>query len=142
MPVHRDKPVRNHFQGNSNSPSTVNLDAGYQGMTEFNTIIVPFLIDLNLYFGPLLWLLLYFIDCHDDLTKLSDGLEKLCFLRSTQLTCTLAVTTAQRYHLFVLTVFSPKVLYELNTSLFYAVSATLIVILTRKMPTIQSIKKR
>ena len=47
-------------------------------------------------------------------------------IRSARLLFFLAVVTAQRYHLFVWTVFSPKLLYEAADSLVMAVLFTLL----------------
>ena len=46
--------------------------------------------------------------------------------RSARLLFFLAVVAAQRYHLFVWTVFSPKLLYEAAESLVWAVLFTLL----------------
>ena len=102
-------------------------------------MIVPILIDLNLYMGPLLWMMLLFASpppSPDDaeVQTLSDGLLTVGILRSFQLLTVLAVTTAQRYHLFVLTVFSPKVLYEVNTSLVFAIFSTIVYVFTKCAP--------
>ena len=90
-------------------------------------VLVSLLIGLNLYNGPLLWTLLSLND-----SVMDESLATLCVLRAAQLLFALAVTTAQRYHLFVWTVFSPKVLYEANSALVFALISTIAICISKK----------
>ena len=42
-------------QGNSNSLSTIDVSAGYVGMTEFYVVLINLLLGLSIYRGPLVW---------------------------------------------------------------------------------------
>ena len=110
-------------QGNSNSLASVDIAAGYTGMKTFEPAIVAFLIGLNMYGGYLIMILLY-LKRHKNHLKTAS--MSLLMERSFEVVFFLLIVTSMRYHLFVWTVFSPKLLYELAFSLFLGVIMTLI----------------
>ena len=120
-------------QGNSNSLASVDLAAGYTGMTSYRPFLIGFLIALNTYGGYLLLILLFLRRQQQRWTWSSSSLETVSvFLlteRSLEVFFFMVIVTAMRYHLFVWTVFSPKLLYELAFSVFIAAVMTVIVAL-------------
>ncbi|KAH9504208.1 GPI ethanolamine phosphate transferase 2 [Bulinus truncatus] len=112
------------FQGNSNSLSTLDLTAGYTGLNEFNPFITGFHICLSTFSGTIFWSLTFLKVCclisHDkkyhseakmylDVTRSVSTLLLSLSSRSSLYTSLIAI---QRHHLFIWTVFSPKLLYE------------------------------
>ncbi|XP_033738770.1 GPI ethanolamine phosphate transferase 2-like isoform X2 [Pecten maximus] len=112
------------YQGNSNSISTVDVSAGYTGLTDYQPVLVGFLIALSTYSGPVFWLVslvrhvtstldIHHIYYHTRLKVLIlEICTTLCWTRALPLAVYSALVTLQRHHLFVWTVFSPKLLYE------------------------------
>ncbi|XP_055348353.1 GPI ethanolamine phosphate transferase 2-like [Paramacrobiotus metropolitanus] len=101
--------------GNSNSISTIDVSAGFVGINFYFAPLHAVLILLHTYCGPIFWLLSFC--CFFSLNKqpricdwktvhLGLGIRS-CFGLMAFLSC-----TVQRYHLFVWTVFAPKILYE------------------------------
>ena len=90
--------------GGSNSLATIDVGAGYTGLTEFNPALVTLLMAVHTYSGPLIALLSAAITTPTLVQALpiSLGLELTMFC---------LVATLLRHHLFVWTVFSPKLLY-------------------------------
>ncbi|KAK3089470.1 hypothetical protein FSP39_003870 [Pinctada imbricata] len=111
------------YQGNSNSLSTVDIAAGYIGLGDFNPIITGILLTLSTYAGPIFWFICS-LKFASTTSEIKQGIrsitqESLCSMVHTMLLCAAFVlsvystlTVFQRYHLFVWTVFSPKLLYE------------------------------
>ncbi|OWF42123.1 GPI ethanolamine phosphate transferase 2-like [Mizuhopecten yessoensis] len=112
------------YQGNSNSISTVDVSAGYTGLTDYQPVLVGLLIALSTYGGPVFWLvsLVKHLTATVDInhisfyTRLRILIEAvcgtLCWSRALPLAVYSGLVTLQRHHLFVWTVFSPKLLYE------------------------------
>ncbi|XP_041357687.1 GPI ethanolamine phosphate transferase 2-like [Gigantopelta aegis] len=113
------------FQGNSNSLTSVDVTAGYAGLVDYQPLLIGLLMFAATYAGPVFWLLSFFkyintllMDQHLETYKQR---LKSCYRNATHtllLTQTLTLVvytvmvTIERYHLFVWTVFSPKLLYE------------------------------
>ncbi|KAH9504203.1 hypothetical protein Btru_065307 [Bulinus truncatus] len=112
------------FQGNSNSLSTLDLTAGYTGLNEFNPFITGFHICLSTFSGTIFWSLTFLKVCclmsydkkyhseakmYLDVTRSVSTLLLSLSSRSSLYTSLIAI---QRHHLFIWTVFSPKLLYE------------------------------
>nr|CAB3264862.1 GPI ethanolamine phosphate transferase 2-like [Phallusia mammillata] len=119
--------------GNSNSFATVDLSAGFVGLSGsegvLNSSLTVLLGSFTTYIGPILWTTF----CVCDLIKLclqatdvtetpltrpqssTANLVACTFitLRLLQVIVYVMVATGHRYHLFVWSVFSPKLLYEL-----------------------------
>ena len=90
--------------GGSNSLATIDVGAGYTGLTEFNPVLVTLLMAVHTYSGSLIALLSAPITTPHLVQALPTtlGLELSMFC---------LVATLLRHHLFVWTVFSPKLLY-------------------------------
>ncbi|XP_038067986.1 GPI ethanolamine phosphate transferase 2-like [Patiria miniata] len=119
-------------QGNSNSLATVDISAGYVGMSSYIHSVAGLLTAISTYAGPMLWLLrlLVYITEHHYTNYRSAYLEvahTLALSRALPLAIYTGLVTLQRYHLFVWSVFSPKLLYQtMNT---YVVSGGIVLVL-------------
>ena len=91
--------------GGSNSLATIDVGAGYTGLTEFNPVLVTLLMAVHTYSGSLITLL------SAPITFTSALLQALPVTLGLELTMFCLVATLLRHHLFVWTVFSPKLLY-------------------------------
>ncbi|XP_049963220.1 GPI ethanolamine phosphate transferase 2 isoform X1 [Schistocerca serialis cubense] len=109
------------YQGNSNSLASIDVAAGYIGQEEYNIASVGALLIAHTYCAPILsYLLLIRNICkhsvQHDKEWLDDQLHRLFWFvashRSLLLTVYSILLTFQRHHLFVWTVFAPKLLYE------------------------------
>lgn len=125
------------LQGNSNSLATIDLNAGYIGLETYHPVLVGFFLTLNTFSGPILSSLLAL--CHifeqfcstdqlttEQFTKLHatisvNLLRVQSVLLGLPLTIYLVVATLFRNHLFVWTVFSPKLIYELYSFALFVV---------------------
>uniref|UniRef100_A0A2K6PIG2 Phosphatidylinositol glycan anchor biosynthesis class G (EMM blood group) n=1 Tax=Rhinopithecus roxellana TaxID=61622 RepID=A0A2K6PIG2_RHIRO len=104
-----------YFQGNSNNIATVDISAGFVGLDTYVEIPAVLLTAFGTYAGPVLWAshLVYFLSSE---TRSSSALSHACFCYA--LICSIPVSTyivlvtSLRYHLFIWSVFSPKLLYE------------------------------
>ncbi|KAJ8343991.1 hypothetical protein SKAU_G00313200 [Synaphobranchus kaupii] len=106
-----------YFQGNSNNIGTVDILAGFVGFESYVAIPAIFLTAFSTYSGPLLWashLVCYLSSEQDSRHPASVGHGCYCFalLRSIPTVAYIILVTAMRYHLFIWSVFSPKLLYE------------------------------
>ena len=81
------------------------MGAAYVGISSFNPIIVGSLLAINTYSGPILWTILSF------LKEEKSSYSSFLFFRGLEIALYLVVVTSLRQHLFVWTVFSPKLLY-------------------------------
>ena len=95
------------YFGNSNSLSTIDVGAGYTGMVAFMPVMVTSLMAIHTYTGPIV-VMAYFV---------KNGLDVDIFLNVLfhhsllEIITFCLVSTVMRYHIFVWTVFSPKLLY-------------------------------
>ncbi|XP_055977717.1 GPI ethanolamine phosphate transferase 2 isoform X2 [Sorex fumeus] len=104
-----------YFQGNSNSISTVDISVGFVGLGSYVEIPAVLLTTFATYSGPVLWAshLVSFLGSE---TSSNSALSHACFCYA--LICSFPVSTyiilvtSLRYHLFIWSVFSPKLLYE------------------------------
>lgn len=105
-----------YFQGNSNNIATVDISAGFVGLDGYVEIPAVFLTGFSTYAGPLLWamhLLCYLnSETHRSSTAVAHGCFSYALIRSIPLTVYIILITSLRYHLFIWSVFSPKLLYE------------------------------
>ncbi|XP_069092825.1 GPI ethanolamine phosphate transferase 2 isoform X2 [Pleurodeles waltl] len=105
-----------YFQGNSNNIATVDISAGFVGLDGYVEIPAAFLTGFSTYAGPLLWtmhLLCYLnSEAHRNSAAVGHGCFCYAVIRSIPLTVYIILVTALRYHLFIWSVFSPKLLYE------------------------------
>ncbi|EEC01430.1 conserved hypothetical protein [Ixodes scapularis] len=111
-----------HFhQGNSNKLSTVSVSAGYIGVSSYNPVVVGLLMVSYTYSSLVLWLLMLwkrFAEPEDNGLKRSRSRTKLLvcasilFMKFATTAWYMVLMVVQRYHIFVLSVFSPKLVYE------------------------------
>ncbi|XP_011792202.1 PREDICTED: GPI ethanolamine phosphate transferase 2 isoform X4 [Colobus angolensis palliatus] len=104
-----------YFQGNSNNIATVDISAGFVGLDTYVEIPAVLLTAFGTYAGPVLWAshLVYFLSSE---TRSSSALSHACFcyalISSIPVSTYIVLVTSLRYHLFIWSVFSPKLLYE------------------------------
>ncbi|MBN3321116.1 PIGG transferase, partial [Atractosteus spatula] len=105
-----------YFQGNSNNIATVDISAGFVGLENYVEIPAIFLTAFCTYAGPLLWAchLVCYLSSERERSTAAIGHGCYCFalLRSIAAAAYIILVTALRYHLFIWSVFSPKLLYE------------------------------
>ncbi|XP_061490046.1 GPI ethanolamine phosphate transferase 2 isoform X2 [Rhineura floridana] len=104
------------FQGNSNSIASVDISAGFVGLDSYVEIPAVFLTGFATYSGPLLWAAHLLCYLSSEVSRNSSAMGHGCFcyalLRSIPVTVYIIMVTGLRYHLFIWSVFSPKLLYE------------------------------
>lgn len=117
------------LQGNSNSLATIDLNAGYIGLDTYHPIIVGIFLTLNTFSGPIMCFLLTLGHLYEQICvpttltnlrfeEIRSTIEVNVFrVQSLQVALPLAVylvvAALFRNHLFVWTVFSPKLIYEI-----------------------------
>uniref|UniRef100_A0A8C0D3D5 Phosphatidylinositol glycan anchor biosynthesis class G n=1 Tax=Balaenoptera musculus TaxID=9771 RepID=A0A8C0D3D5_BALMU len=104
-----------YFQGNSNSIATVDISAGFVGLDAYVEIPAVLLTAFATYTGPVLWAghLVNFLASE---ASSGSALSHACFcyalICSIPVSAYIVLVTSLRYHLFIWSVFSPKLLYE------------------------------
>ncbi|XP_006751068.2 GPI ethanolamine phosphate transferase 2 [Leptonychotes weddellii] len=104
-----------YFQGNSNNIATVDVSAGFVGLDTYMEVPAMFLTAFATFAGPVLWAshLVSFLSSE---TSSGSALGHACFcyalICSFPVSAYIILVTALRYHLFIWSVFSPKLLYE------------------------------
>ncbi|XP_020757025.1 GPI ethanolamine phosphate transferase 2 isoform X7 [Odocoileus virginianus] len=103
-----------YFQGNSNSIATVDISAGFVGLDAYMEIPAMFLTAFATYSGPVLWAshLVNFLTSEASSSALSRACFCYALICSTPVSVYIVLVTSLRYHLFIWSVFSPKLLYE------------------------------
>ncbi|MCJ8734136.1 hypothetical protein PDJAM_G00231870 [Pangasius djambal] len=104
-----------YFQGNSNNIATVDISVGFVGLESYVEAPAVFLTAFSTYAGPLLWachLVCYLSSERDRAVSLGHSSYCFALLRSIPAVFYVVLVTALRYHLFIWSVFSPKLLYE------------------------------
>lgn len=105
-----------YFQGNSNSIATVDVSVGVVGLDGYAEVPAVLLTAFATYAGPVLWAshLLGFLaaDASSRRPALSHAGFCYALLCSLPAAAYLGLVTALRHHLFIWSVFSPKLLYE------------------------------
>lgn len=112
------------YQGNSNSLSSIDVNAGFVGQMHVHLPIVFIFSVINTFNGQLISLFLLVLHLIQDSKRLMDdtGLIKhllfkwLSILTIIPTTVFLVVITILRHHLFIWSVFSPKLLYDFSVS--------------------------
>ncbi|XP_066297887.1 GPI ethanolamine phosphate transferase 2-like [Branchiostoma lanceolatum] len=119
-----------YFQGNSNSIATIDISAGYVGMEDYVQEVAGTLTCLSTYAGPFLWFTSLLVLITKRYPRPYPAMLQACFTiiitRTLPVTGYTVITTLQRYHLFVWSVFSPKLLYE---AMLTAVTAAVLVLI-------------
>uniref|UniRef100_A0A182N1Y4 GPI ethanolamine phosphate transferase 2 C-terminal domain-containing protein n=1 Tax=Anopheles dirus TaxID=7168 RepID=A0A182N1Y4_9DIPT len=132
-----------YYQGNSNGLATIDLNAGYVGLNNFDIYRVGLFLTLHTFSGPILSFLLLlhhiFSDNERSVTqKYELGASKNARQMILSLTNVLitvpvsffiAVATVLRDHIFVWTVFSPKIIYEYFTVWLVLIQVMLVLLL-------------
>ncbi|XP_067590863.1 GPI ethanolamine phosphate transferase 2 isoform X1 [Pseudorca crassidens] len=104
-----------YFQGNSNNIATVDISAGFVGLDAYVEIPAMLLTTFATYTGPVLWAS-HLVNFLTSEANSGSALSHACFCYA--LICSIPVSayiifvTSLRYHLFIWSVFSPKLLYE------------------------------
>ncbi|XP_039076298.1 GPI ethanolamine phosphate transferase 2 isoform X7 [Hyaena hyaena] len=104
-----------YFQGNSNNIATVDISAGFVGLDTYVEVPAMFLTAFATFAGPVLWAshLVSFLNSE---TSSGSALSHACFcyalICSFPVSAYIILVTSLRYHLFIWSVFSPKLLYE------------------------------
>ncbi|NXD26273.1 PIGG transferase, partial [Spelaeornis formosus] len=105
-----------YFQGNSNSIATVDISAGFVGLDSYVEIPAIFLTAFATYAGPFLWAIHLLCYLSSEVSRNSAAVGHGCFcyalMRSIPVAIYVVLVTGLRYHLFIWSVFSPKLLYE------------------------------
>ncbi|XP_056138701.1 GPI ethanolamine phosphate transferase 2 [Lampris incognitus] len=105
-----------YFQGNSNNIATVDISVGFVGLESYVEAPAVLLTALSTYAGPLLWAchLVCYLSSERDRSPVTVGHGCYCLalLRSVPAAAYIVLVTLLRYHLFIWSVFSPKLLYE------------------------------
>lgn len=104
-----------YFQGNSNNIASIDISAGFVGLDTYMEVPATFLTIFGTYVGPVLWAshLVYFLSSE---ASSGSALSRACFcyalICSVPVAAYIVLVTSLRYHLFIWSVFSPKLLYE------------------------------
>lgn len=108
--------------GNSNSLSGLDLSQAYNGISTYNEFLVGVLLFISTFIGPLYWqtAMCNWIRDHPkaaEARRFSRTYVVLCSCMYATALC--ASCFALRHHLFVFSVFSPKLLFSVAWSIFY-----------------------
>ncbi|XP_030327195.1 GPI ethanolamine phosphate transferase 2 isoform X5 [Strigops habroptila] len=105
-----------YFQGNSNGIATVDVSAGFVGLESYVEIPAIFFTAFATYAGPVLWAIHLLCYLSSEVSRNSAAVGHGCFcyalMRSLPVAVYIVLVTGLRYHLFIWSVFSPKLLYE------------------------------
>ncbi|XP_056658217.1 GPI ethanolamine phosphate transferase 2 isoform X2 [Monodelphis domestica] len=104
-----------YFQGNSNNIATLDISAGFVGLESFIEVPALFLTVFATYIGPILWAihLLSFLSSENNRSSaISHASFCYALICSIPVSAYIILVTSLRYHLFIWSVFSPKLLYE------------------------------
>lgn len=117
------------YQGNSNSLASVDLGAGYVGLRSYCPVRVAMRMGLHAYAGPALAGMTLFASLSTTYDTWEQYLQSawrctniLSFQRAYSLAIYIVVAFIFRHHLFVWTVFSPKLLYDFVATVFTIVA--------------------
>lgn len=103
------------YQGNSNSLASIDLNAGYIGLSTFNFATVGFFLTANTFSGPILSFVTFIhntYDCNEVQLSQKIILPLIVLLITFPFIVYLFIILALRQHIFIWSVFSPKLLYE------------------------------
>lgn len=108
------------YQGNSNSLASIDLNAGYVGLNNFNFIAVGLLLTINTFSGPILSFVAFIhntYDCNEQSLNRTDAKKSLplvVLLVAFPFAVYLFIILFLRQHIFIWSVFSPKLLYDFS----------------------------
>uniref|UniRef100_UPI00358E86F1 GPI ethanolamine phosphate transferase 2 isoform X2 n=1 Tax=Myxine glutinosa TaxID=7769 RepID=UPI00358E86F1 len=109
-------------QGNSNGLATVDVAAGYTGMSSHSGPLAVILTAFCTYSGPILWAMalikeIRLAPLHTRVSSIGAASRALAMCRALPLTFYLVFVMVERHHLFIWSVFAPKLLYETTHTL-------------------------
>ncbi|XP_047507590.1 GPI ethanolamine phosphate transferase 2 isoform X1 [Pieris napi] len=111
------------YQGNSNSLASVDLGSGYVGLSEYSPVRVAARMGLHAYAGPALSGAHLFCSLpYTDINRYRQAVWRVTNIMALQrvyqvvIYCVIAIIF--RHHLFVWSVFSPKLLYDFVATIF------------------------
>ncbi|OWA53983.1 hypothetical protein BV898_18406, partial [Hypsibius exemplaris] len=118
------------YFGNANAISSVDVSAGFAGIIVYCAPLHGLLIFLQVYIGPIFWLLSLICRIPCSAWQASAGrraefVTLFLFFRLVCVAVAFGSAALQRHHLFVWTVFAPKVLYESVHSVFACLIAVI-----------------
>ncbi|KAL1131775.1 hypothetical protein AAG570_011388 [Ranatra chinensis] len=102
------------YQGNSNSLANIDVGVGYTGLTDYNMFTTGCFLFIHTFAAPLLSyiLLVYFLSNKGEFQKNRAFVyQTILFILVQEMLFYSIVVILQRHHLFVWSVFSPKLLY-------------------------------
>ncbi|KAF7413550.1 hypothetical protein HZH68_002039 [Vespula germanica] len=121
------------YQGNSNSLADIDIAAGYVGLQSYRPIIIGMYLIVNTYSAPVLAYLLNmyhrtlsYKSSHDLYYVLLSDNRIYMIWKLVPVTIYTFIITIQKHHLFIWSVFAPKLLYE---SMYLAVMNCIILLL-------------
>lgn len=106
------------YQGNSNSLASIDLNAGYIGLNTFHFVSVGMLLTVNTFSGPILSFITFIHNTYDCNQRMSQPivakliLPLIILLITFPFTLYVFIILIFRQHIFIWSVFSPKLLYE------------------------------
>ncbi|KKZ64982.1 hypothetical protein EMCG_09108 [[Emmonsia] crescens] len=108
--------------GGSNSIASIDLSNAYNGISDYNVVLVGALTFIGNWAGPIWWVFstnsLFISDGRTSVgSRRRNHLALLTFFVTTSLLAVMVACTVLRTHLFIWTVFSPKFLYSMAWSL-------------------------
>ncbi|CAG0889493.1 unnamed protein product [Darwinula stevensoni] len=119
FPIYWVCALTTHFMtGNSNRLDTIDMGAGFIGITSYSPILSGLLLTFNTFAGFSFWLIsatVTFISSqHSLVSKETSGhfISMLLFHRILPASFICIMVYIQRYHLFIWSVFAPKLLYD------------------------------
>jgi ethanolaminephosphotransferase len=114
----------------------VDVGSAYIGITSFNPWIVGTLLAVSTFSGPILWMLLFackyeslILEEATSMSSFRSNYASFLLSRGFEITLYLCISTLHRHHLFVWTVFSPKLLYLAMAVLTANIMHSLIIII-------------
>ncbi|XP_075217062.1 phosphatidylinositol glycan anchor biosynthesis class G [Lycorma delicatula] len=127
------------YEGNSNDISSIDINAGYVGQSDYDAFTAGLLIAIHTFCFPILSYLLLMMKLFNWNWKINitTTYRVRCLLLLLQLSYYTVVITLHRYHLFIWSVFSPKLLYLFahTTSIVFLYLFTETIIFTSKLIT-------
>lgn len=116
--------------GNSNLISTIDVAAGYVGLTSYSPIVVGTLMMLNTYGVLVYWIVMLFVRLDEHSNTRADqylaAVNSVLMIRATIVCVYQSVAVALQNHLFIWSVICPKLLYETCTTLLMVFVAWLL----------------
>lgn len=87
------------------------MGAAYTGISSYHHVVVGTMLALSTFGGPILWSVMLSKSYFRDDEAAAHSFAPILLSRGIEVSLYLIVTTIERHHLFVWTVFSPKLLY-------------------------------